>query len=780
MRLIYIALGWTLGIVWAVNSGSRTPLGWGLLAVFSLVVLWLWWPTRWRNVALGISALLLGGARAGYIPISSDIANYNALGGLTIHGQVIGAPDRRDTATLLQVQAHSITRIGQTIPTSGIVLVYAPPSATIHYGDTLNATGVLEIPGVYDSFSYADYLARAGIFSIMRNAAVEVTATDGGNPAYAWLLQQKDRAATRINRALPEPQAGLLVGILLGDARGLSPQLQADFAATGAAHIVAISGFNMVILAATVLRVLEAARVPRRVAGAVALVVIGVYTLLVGAGASVVRAALMSAVLIVGQSLGRKGFIMATLAFTALVMSAVNPLVLWDVGFQLSFFATFGLVTFADPLTRALDRALNLGLPREWVTRLKPLIAEPIVVSIAALIPTLPLTALYFQRVSLVQLAVNLLVVPIQSAVLLLGVAATLLGEWLFPLAQLLYWGDLVLLGWTVAVVRRFASLPFADVEFFAASSAVWGALAIMVTGSVLRAARPRWAERGAQWVQSRAVFVMVISAGVLLTALCLILWRARPDGNLHIHVLDVGHSNGVLIVTPRGAQLLVDGGRYPSRLLTHLGERMPFHDRTLEAVILTQPDENLYGALPAVLRRYDAGVVIHNGQPNLAPAYDELLTLAAAFPQVEARAGTTITLSDGVTLDVLAPAQRPALDVAPDDGALVLRVSYGDVSFLLTGELSATGQAALLASEQWPLADVFQLPLHGRARQLDGEFLAAAQPQAVVIQSDRANRLGDPDGDVLTQLGDLPLFRSDTQGSLHLWTDGITLWDDG
>jgi competence protein ComEC len=140
-------------------------------------------------------------------------------------------------------------------------------------------------------------------------------------------------------------------------------------------------------------------------------------------------------------------------------------------------------------------------------------------------------------------------------------------------------------------------------------------------------------------------------------------------------------------------------------------------------------------------------------------------------------RAGYTLAMSDGTRIDVLHPQAEPQMGDSLDDQTLVLRLTYGDVSFLLTSDLSRAGQAALLENGQWPLASVMQLPQHGAARSLDEAFLEAVQPQVVLLQSDRANRNGDPDADTLAKLDDTTLFRTDEGGTLHLWTDGARLW---
>jgi competence protein ComEC len=779
MRLVYIVIGWCAGILLAANNPNSAPLLWLGLGLFTCLMAWLSRGDKlqmWGFVAL--AALMFGGARMAMVSRSSDVAQYNNSGGLTIEGVVSEAPDIRDERVQLRVAVESVTRGGETLSSSGLVLVYAPPTAAeIRYGDRIAATGLLITPAEYDTFSYADFLGRSGVFSIMDSAAVEVLASGEGNPIYGTLLELRRNALNVINAALPEPQAGLLAGILLGEERGISPALIDAFSAVGASHVVAISGFNMAVLSGTLMGLFERFKTPKRIAVFFGVAIIVLYTIFVGANAAVVRAAVMSSLLVIAPLLKRNTYVPASLAFVALLMSVLNPTVLWDISFQLSFFATLGLTLFATPLSKRFNVLLSRLFPSRIADALGNFLAEPIVVSIAASITTIPLITLYFSRLSLVMLPVNLLVVPVQSILLMLGLVATLIALAVPIVGQMLFWLVLPLLSWTIAVVRLFARLPFADVEFHVDSRLIAVYFFALIGWALMQATQPLWLRNLSHALRRRAVLTAALFAGALVLLLIGAVFFSRPDGNLHVWLLDLGHNNAVLIQTPRGAHILVDGGRFPSRLLTAIGDRLPFTDREIEILFITQPDEFDTSALPAVLGRYQIGAAVTNGQPSQTATFASIQQALANTPVVSAQAGYTVTFDDGVLIEVLHPQQQPELGASLDDGALVLRVTYGDVSFLLTGDLSQSAQNALLSAGEYPLATVMQLPQHATTRSLSSDFLDTVQPSLVVLQSDSANRRGDPNADVLALLPEVPLLRTDLNGDIHLWTDGENLW---
>jgi competence protein ComEC len=780
MRLIYIGFGWGIGIFLAANISPLPPIVWMGLAVWLLVSVVLTWQTPdYRLFNIILLALTLGGLRYSLVPTASDISHFNNTGGLTIEGVVVADPDIRDDRSQLRVRVDTVIRGGRVTASSGDVLVRAPRLVEARYGDRVTVTGLLYTPARYDTFSYADYLFRENIFSLMDQARVEVLSGGHGSSVWRDLYELRRRTGDAIAEMLPEPKAGLLTGILLGNERGISPELDEDFRVVGASHIIAISGFNMTIVAGIVIRVLQGLFPKRtRINSGLAISAIGVYTIFVGANPAVLRAFWMSMLLIIGTAAKRKTYIPTSLVFSAAVMSLFDPNVLWSISFQLSFFAVLGLALFTDPIQRYFDALLAWLMPKAAATGTRNILSEPIVVTLAVQITVLPIIIAHFGRVSLVVVVVNILIVPVQSYLLIIGGGAMLLVFALPSVAQALFWLDYFLLAWTIGVVRLFATLPFADVAFQVNSGWITIYFTLLTGGALMHATQPVWWQHLLQSISKRAVLVAVSLAGLGLVALMVLIALSRPDDRLHVWFLDVGHNNAVLVQTPGGAQVLVDGGYYPSRLLTAIGDRLPFTDREIEVLVISQPDEFDTGALSSVLKRYDVGVALTNGQPNLGPVHTELSSALAEYPVVPVTAGYTVTLDDGVLIEVLHPQRTPSLGDSINAGPVVLRISFGEVSFLLPSDLSREGQEALLKAGQWPVATVLQLPQHGGERSLERDFLEAVQPQVIVIQSDSANRRGDPDPDTLTMLPeDVPIWRTDDGGVIHIYTDGDDLW---
>ncbi len=778
MRLIVFSSAWAVGISISRLLLAMPPSFW--FAAFAVSLCGglvfrrrvAWW------IFASLIAFFAGGFRQSLAPASSEIAAYNGHSG-TITGLVVSQPRLREDRVQFRLASENIFANSELTGTSGLVLVEADRGAAVQYGDRIRATGKLALPATWDTFSYADYLGRQGVFSIMQNAGLEVVDSGYGNPLIASLLKLRTVVQRSIASALPEPQAGLLTGILLGDEDGISRKLKDDFSRVGASHVVAISGFNMVIVSGIVVRVMSTLfRRNRAVVTLNALSVIAVYALFVGASPGILRAALMSGLLVVGSQLNRKTFVPTSLAFATLLLSLGDPSVLLDIGFQLSFLAVLGLSLFADPLSARFRRLLDRLLPIRAASVVHSFLNEPLIVSIAAQITTLPLIILYFGRLSLVALPVNILIVPVQTAVLLLGMTASVVYAFMPVIGTLIYWADMVFVSWTIAVVRAFADLEFAEIVLDYDGRLIQAFYLLLIGGAMGYAARPPIWHHIQEFVRRHTVVLAVIATSATALILMGAVTISRADGRLQVWLLDIGHSNAVLAQTPGGAHILVDGGRFPARLLTAIGDRLPFYDREIEILAITHPDAWDIASLNSVLERYSVGAALYHGQPNRDPTVDSIFErLRQSDTQiVEVKAGYTVEFADGALLEVLHPQTQPKITDRLNDNALVLRLSYGDASFLLTADLSVEGQREMVAKAVAMRASVLQIPQHGTARALDDDFLSAVQPQIALLQIDIANRRGDPDPDTLDKLRGVDLFRTDEIGTIHLRTDGKTI----
>lgn len=443
---------------------------WILLGIVGFLgFIGLFWVSTYAGAALllsctlGISLALLRVAQTTHISTPATVDTYAKSQVATLQGTIADLPDRRPLSTRYVVAVERLAvASGEGREVHGRVLVIDYEAWPLHaYGDEVRVRGTLERPrpivGSTSSpqagFAYDRYLSRFGVTAVVRRAKVETLSTGHGSRVLAPLYRVREATEARINRIYPEPHAALLAGLLLGSRRGMPEQLQRVFQRTGLSHIVAISGANITM----VLSILSALLffVPAR--GRALLLVLSIigYTVIAGATASVVRAAIMGILGVVALEVGRQRHTLIAIGVAAVLMVGWNPKVLWfDPSFQLSFLAVLGLSLLSPHLERWLK-----SVPRTLGVR------EALTMTIAAQLFAVPLVVVLFGELSLVSPLANVLVAPVLPFAMLIGVLGLGISVVWFPLGQfvsLSAWGLLEVVLW---FAERCASLPFAAVR---------------------------------------------------------------------------------------------------------------------------------------------------------------------------------------------------------------------------------------------------------------------------------------------------------------------------
>jgi len=790
MTLIYFGCAWLAGIF--LGSLLPLPSGFiGLLTSLPLASLLLWRKDqRVRLISVCFLSLLLGVLRfnASIPPQSLDeghVANYNGQGWVKIEGIVSGEPDVRDTYTNLRVAVVKVEVESQERDVRGTVLVRAPRYPQYDYGDELEIEGLLEAPPELEDFSYREYLARQGIYSILWRSQITLVDRGRGSALRKALLAIKRQAQKVIALILHEPQAALLTGILLGIETGIPADLMQAFSATGTAHIIVISGFNISIIAG-LFSGLSTRLFGKRRAMPVALAGIMLYTILVGASAAVVRAAIMGCLYVIATHYGRQTEALTSLMAAAILMTLLNPQTLWDVGFQLSFAATLGLILYTPVLQSWFERLLSKMLSPGTAKHAVELLNEALVITLAAQITTMPLIVYHFRQLSLVTLLSNFLVLPAQPGVMLWGGLATIAGLVWLPLGQVLGWIAWLFLTYTVRAVEITASFPYASLNLGHVSpSVVWLYYGLLAGATLVSRQEP--SRFKSLWRRlTNHLSTKVLIAGLAIAAI--LIWVAvasLPDGKLHVVFFDVGEGDAIFIETPRGQQILIDGGPSPTTLISALGHRMPFWDRSIDLVILTHADDDHIAGLIPVLERYRVGQVLDSGYEHDNPTYERWLELISEkeIPSHLARAGMRIGTGDGVELMVLHPGPElmKYTEADANNNSVVARLGIGQVSFLLPGDIEEVAEAMLLASGQELASTVLKVPHHGGNISSSAAFLKAVNPELVAISVGADNRFGHPSPQVVERLEELVggerILRTDERGTIEVVSDGERVW---
>jgi competence protein ComEC len=760
----------------AVGTGDHRLVA-VLVAVAGLLFLTgVWLPHGGR---VGLLALAVGivsiAVRAGVGPAGAGLSGSPAGSGpWTVIVETVGSPrEGHQIATIRTVAGGpSGFRLAATLPR------YPP----IEPADRVSVEGRAR---PRPDSPYGRYLERLGAWGTLDVRSMEVLErpVDPGTLLESW---RRD-AGEMLTRVLPEPEAGLAAGILIGLRDRVDRQVAADFTTAGVSHVVAISGWNIAIVAAAVGAM--AGRLGRRRRAIVIALAVASYIVFAGASPSVLRAGVMAGVVLIARESGRSGRAAAALGWAAFLLLLAEPALVRDAGFQLSTLATAGLVAWATPLTDRIDRLTRGRLPR-WLS-------ESLGVSLAAQAATLPVVLASFGRLALISPGVNLLVVPLVTPAMAAGLVALLGGALVSAGAPAVLGSVLAAPGWValrlvIGIVEVAAGIPFGSVAFEPVVGVALGVASAGVGVAVIllrRRPRPRRpaADRAAHDVSARShqgrtgrslasrlatmsLIVAVAVAGAVAVS--------RPAGVARITILDVGQGDAILIEGSRGGRLLVDGGPDPDRLLVELDRRIPPWDRRLDAVVLSHPHEDHVAGLALLLDRYRVNRVFEPGMRGPGPGYEAWLDRLArrgAPARMSIGAGDRLTL-DEVAMRVLWPVRGQVPAEPPDTGSGINNVSVvllgviGERRFLLTGDVEEDVDPSLLTGGL-PRVDLLKVAHHGSRTATTEAFVAAVRPRVAVASAGADNPYGHPARPTLERLSasGARVYRTDVDGSVSV-----------
>lgn len=571
-----------------------------------------------------------------------------------------------------------------------------------------------------------EFLSRRGADALFRVSAFRRLGPSS-NPLLRFVQAIRSSLSGGIRALFPAREAGLLLGLAVGDTSDLDPGVEEDFRATGLGHLLAVSGQNVAMVLAPLIGLAILLRASPRARFAVGSVAVLVFVLLTGAEPSVLRAGVMAVLTLAGVLTGRPRSPGSILGGAVLVLLVADPGLVDAIGFQLSVAATGGLLVLASPLAARLR-----SLPRP--------IAIAAATTLAAQAGVSPLLLYHFHVVPLATLPANLLAFPAVAPALLLGLAAAGVGHLAPPAGAVLAQAALVPLRYLELVADRLATAPVPSI------TSLTGGAATLVVGTAVVLAVAVWVRSGRP--VPRTVFVagaVVLPLFVWATAL-----GAGPPAGLVVRFIDVGQGDAALVTSPDGATVLVDGGPDPEFVAAKLAA---LGVKRLDLLVATHAHADHVGGLPAVMARFPVALVVEPGCPHPSAPYGAFLR-ALRDEDVSVRHPRTgeVLMVGEIRLEVLSPRECAAgTDSDPNNSSLVILLTYRDDTVLLTGDAEEPIQQVLLEEGAPIHADVLKVPHQGGATSLR-EFFVGVDPEIAVV-SVGPNDYGHPVPSILEAL---------------------------
>jgi competence protein ComEC len=708
------------------------------------------------GLAIGVGRYAIVGPGAN--SIANDVGN-----AAIIEGRIVSA-DLQGDGVMYVIDQVSVVGSRASGERDDRIRLEAPISSSASIGSYLRASCVLEQPQAFDGFAYDRFLAAKSIYAICRTSSAplviereSISASDrfwiAIGSIHAWI---DDRARA----ILPEPQATLFLGLLIGE-NSFSDSWTEKFQTTGTSHIVAASGYNVAIVAELALMLLVTIGFYRKQAYPIVVACIAAFVVIAGAGGAVIRAGIMGILVLTARHIGRHASPRNILALTVVAMLLFEPRLLRDdVGFQLSVCATIGLIFLSDRIGVLLKR-----VPTTFGVR------ESLASTIAATIATLPITMMAFGKISIVAPMVNMLVLPFVPYAMAFGGGAIAIssivksvGVWL----ALPVWTALATM---TSVIDLASRIPFASANIGSGIAVLLAVLALAMIGVLIRRL-PKAFERDLDALTMKNVFTIVgVLAVLFVIQISAIAYRSGRwnDAEARVFVFDVGQGDAMLI-DGADRDVIIDGGPTRFGLLEALSlVRFPW-ERSVDVVIATHPHADHIIGLLALIETYEIGEIMENGS-----AYSE--AAAEAFREVRDSRRSAVgvrgqrwELGLHSTLQILWPLDETA-DVAASnvhERAVVAKLTVGEKSMLFTGDAEAEVEASLGDIGE---IDVLKVGHHGSDTSSSDEFLRLITPSIAVISLGEGNPYGHPSPFVLGRLSAVGsrVLRTDRDGTIRI-----------
>lgn len=696
-------------------------------------------------------------------------------------------------------------------------------------GDIVKLSGVLEIPANarnFGGFDYRNYLRTKEIHWIIKvtglENAVVVSPTSWSRTSLFRVNDRlREKMASKIEQLFQEPHAGFMKGLIIGMQDDVDPDTYSQFSQLGLTHILAVSGSHVAVFVACIMILLSLFRLTREAKLSMVILLVPCYVLLTGFSPSVVRSGIMSMITLYAARQGLLKDGLHIISAASLMMLVWDPYLLVNVSFQLSFIVTLGLIVYV-PLAMPL------------LARLPSKVAGALAVTVIAQLTSFPLTIYYFNQFSLLSLVANLLLVPLISLLVMpLGMISLALGSIWLPIGRCLAWIAERIDNFTFMVIEWMNNYP-AFITIWRSPSLIWICCYYTLLYVLLRL--------GKVWIQhvqplplnvddtvplegnsclkehqievetTKLTWKQFIVAPLMVSFIMLLYIGYQPEswnGAGMVQFIDVGQGDSILITTPEGKNILVDGGgtlnfnkendqwktrkepfEVGAKVLVPLLKKRGIHH--LDAVVLTHGDQDHAGGLQAVLEQIPVRALLFNGTLTGKATVEQLLSTALAKDiSIYAVHDYMEMHPDSYTnMIFLAPEkveeEQTMLPIVEEQNhsSLVFILYMNDVRVLLTGDMDVASEHTIIEDPTNSTLisqgiDIIKIAHHGSKTSTSEEWLAHVKANVAVISAGVNNSYGHPHPDVVNRILDqrISLYRTDQQGEVQMKLHHKKVW---
>jgi competence protein ComEC len=648
-----------------------------------------------------------------------------------------------------------------------ILIVFKKTSINLpKYADKIKASGKFYYPDI-NKKQFQQYLFVNNIKGIFYVNTYEPIQSEIGNPLKATAYFLKDKISLNNLKSLPQPYSTLLTSLVFGKTDVELPQeLEDSFQKAGLIHILVVSGAQVALLTGILIAGFKALSFTNlQIFFPITLINI-IFYFLTGGGASIFRAVLMVEIILAIKLFKKNADIFHIFCLTGLIMLLINPSSLFNLSFQFSFLATFSLL-YGVPKINQL-----------WPEKLHPYLKNSLSVTLAPFIFTTPIIWFYFQKVSLISLLSNLIIINLVEAVVPLGFFASLIGLIFFPLQIVINNFNLILVIIIAKLTTFFAHLPFALIYIAKPSAIIIIFIYFLILVS-LNYLLPK---------KNPKIKILITLLWFILFCYLVIIPLFVPK-NLEVTYFSVGEADAALIQTPQRKNILIDLGSvkkpaFQPGLTENLIKK---GINKIDLIILSHFHLDHIGELEKILTTFQCKYILDNGNANKLLEDEFTKNFAAVYfnnineqklIHLATFSRQSILIEPNLKLQIIFAPQKNELSENENNNSLVLKLSYFKIDFLFMGDLEKEQEEIVLNQNNNLDAEVIKIAHHGSSSSTSESLLQKVNPELAIISVGK-NKFKHPAKSTLTLLNNFKIktMRTDCDGNITLLTDGKKLF---
>ena len=776
MELFFITIAWIFGIIWGLYLKISIVL-FVIPLIFTYTYLTIKKKIRLRKyVILFLVSVIISNIQITLLEKSFDEKYKNVNENLEIVGTIISNPMDKQYKNQYILKVEKINE-NKSYKNTNLQLNVKKEEKLLSYGDKIIIKGNFEEASSARNeggFDYKQYLKSKNVYGIISVDKKDIKLIKKNNVDVIDLLANKvsNSMKIKIEQNLSNETSKLLSGILIGNKNNLQKEIQEDFRNSSLSHVLAISGMHVSYIMLGITFVINKMKFNKKISKIITIFILLFFIILTGKTASVTRACFMSSYIILASLFHKKAHVLASISISLLIILIINPYLILDIGLQLSYGGTIGIVLIYPILKKLKKKKEDKNSKfKKIIHKVKEKILDIILITISANLVIFPIVLFHYNTISFTFIISNLLISPIIGIIIILGFISVFVSYIISPISKVMFLILQTFLNLLIKIAHFCAELPFSKVYFPTPKIYVIIIYYVFLIFIIL--------ERNKIIVIKKINKKIIIIFVIIIIILNLIL-NFIPK-TFTISFIDVGQGDSMLISTPKGKKILIDGGGSRDEESFNIGKQtlIPYllnkGITKLDYILISHFDSDHVGGILSVLEELKVEkVIICEQEENENYRRFKEIVKNKKIKVYVVKKGDNVKIEENILLNILWPKDEKIKENAINNNSIVAKLNYKSFSILLTGDIEKIAENEILKEYENSNilnANILKVAHHGSKSSSINEFLEKVKPQIALIGVGEENTFGHPNEGVLKRLENIntKIYRTDKKGEITI-----------